>query len=107
VVEIALSKIDSALFDLWIKISLFIKNKIDFKINIKVLENELNLAIRWKDPSIDMLLSCQLPMLEGWEIKSNKTMLPLLCGLSELKLYIVHVKINRRIDNISPIYLPI
>lgn len=46
-VEIGLSKLDIAIVNNWIKITILIKNQICLEINIKVLEDKLDLALAW------------------------------------------------------------
>ena len=109
VVEGTLTEIYVAFVDDWIEIALFIKDKLNFKVNIKVFENEFHLAVRWHDPSIDVLLRCYLPVLERGKIELEHTPFKLVCerNFSKLKFYLAHVEINFRIFDICPIYDPV
>ena len=45
-IEVTLTEVDATFVDDWVKVSFFIKNQFHFKVNVKVFEYELHLAVR-------------------------------------------------------------
>ena len=102
-VEIGLSKLDIAIVNNWIKITILIKNQICLEINIKVLEDKLDLALAWEDPRVNLLCGIDLPIFNCWEVNFDEGQI---VATGKIKLNILDIKVNLFVGNIRPINFP-
>jgi len=77
--EIRMSKINIYSINNWVKIPMLIQLKLSAKVNIKVLDYQLNLGFFiqkpvWKPPSIKRLMRPQFKILQSRKIKHKKPM---------------------------------
>lgn len=72
VVEIGGAKFDITIVDHWVYVSICVQYQVSLEINIKVLEDKLNLAVAWENEGIHLLHGIDLPTFDCREIKFDE-----------------------------------
>jgi hypothetical protein len=57
----------------WVKITVFVQLKISLEINLEVFENELDVAVVWQEPEVDILLGINFPVFDSWEFNTKES----------------------------------
>jgi hypothetical protein len=57
----------------WVKIAVFVQLKISLEINLEVFENELDVAVVWQEPEVDILLGINFPVFDSWEFNTKES----------------------------------
>ena len=59
----------------WVKVSMFVQDKVSLEIKLEILENQLNIAVVWEEPEVDILVCVYLPMLDCWEFDIDQRLI--------------------------------
>ena len=102
--NIRLSKIDIAIIDDGVKVSILIKFKLTLEIHVEILDRNCHFTVASPQPVHDFLVRLNNKVLVSWEIKDKKAV-PLIIIYRELDFIKLYVGIS--ILDIAPIYLSI
>jgi hypothetical protein len=64
---------DVSVVNNWVKIAVFVQLKISLEINLEVFENELDVAVVWQEPEVDILLGINFPVFDSWEFNTKES----------------------------------
>ena len=104
VIEGRVAEADVAVVHHWIQIAVLVKFQVRLEVELKVLEDELDLGEVGQEPVVDLLLSIDLPVLDGWELDSNEV---LVGSLDEVNFSVGHIQIDTRVGDVGPVELPL
>ena len=64
---------DVSVVNNWVKIAVLVQLKISLEINLEVFENELDVAVVWQEPEVDILLGINFPVFDSWEFNTKES----------------------------------
>lgn len=104
--EIRMAKVYINTVNNWVKIPVLIQLELAAKVNIKVLDYQLNLSFLiqkpvWKPPSVKGLVRPQFKILKSWKIKHKKpTSFPFIQRESNF----IILNVCNFVSNVAPFY---
>jgi len=102
--QVRVTEVDVEPVELWFEVPVFVDMQRSAKVDVKVLEANLNFALIWEPYRISGLNSSNFPFFYSREVNHNFWNSKL---VSELKLNVLNVKLWNIVGDISPLYRPL
>lgn len=98
VIDVTLAQVDHDVPNLWVKIPLVIKDKVEAQINVDVLDVDGHLALGWEVPVVESLSCINSPVLEGRNIHLD--LAPSSIHSSQIKFNVLEIQVQIRVFDI-------
>lgn len=104
VVQVRLSEVDVHFLNNWVQVALLVQLKGGAHVDAEVLEYQLYRTVIRNEPEVDVLLSADLPVLEGGELEFQEA---LVVVAHQVHLDVGDVEVCVRVGDVFPVNLPL
>ena len=89
--KVCFAEIDVDVIHHWVQEPILVDVEISLEIDVKIFEDQLNFAVTWEYPSINFLVSVDLPVLDSGKVNLDK---PEIIPSTQLNLNIPNIQID-------------